>query len=74
MRKIVYVALMLLAVAGATSGPIVEAAASACSNLPANCSCGCNCGQLQKCCTSGGVKTCQPVYDPNILCPQIACI
>lgn len=73
MRKIVYVTLMLLAVAGATSGPVVEAAASACFNLPSNCNCRCNCGQLQKCCTSGGATTCKAVYDPNILCPQIAC-
>ena len=71
MRKIVYVALLLLAVAGAIGSPVIEAAAgSACSNLPAGCSCRCECGQLLKCCDS----VCKPVYDPNLLCPQIACL
>ena len=74
MRKMIYLTLMLLAVAGAVGSPVVEAAAAACSNLPSNCSCRCNCGQLERCCKSGGVTTCQAVYDPNILCPQIACL
>lgn len=77
MRKIVFLALMLLAVVGAIGS--VEAAkppggGSVCSNPGPGCACGCECGQLLKCCTSGGVTTCQPVYDPNWLCPQIACI
>ena len=67
---------MLLTVAGAIGS--VEAAkpggGSICANPGPGCTCGCNCGQLQKCCTSGGITTCQPVYDPNILCPQIACV
>lgn len=71
MRRIVYVTLMLLAVAGAVSGPVVEAAGSVCTNPGPGCSCRCECGQLLKCCTSGG---CNPVYDPNWLCPQVACI
>jgi hypothetical protein len=74
MRKMVYTMLMLLAIAGAlvTSAPL-EAAKSVCTNPGPGCSCRCECGQLLKCCTSGGSTTCQPVWDPNILCPQVAC-
>lgn len=72
MRKMIYTMLMLLAVVGAIVTS-VEAAGSVCSNPGPGCACRCECGQLQKCCTSGGVTTCKPVYDPNILCPQIAC-
>jgi hypothetical protein len=74
MRKIFYVMLMLLAVAGAVGSSVEAAAGSACSNLSSGCTCRCECGQLLKCCTSGGTTACKPVYDPNILCPQIACL
>ena len=74
MRKMIYVALMLLAViAVAGSVPQTEAAQSTCLNPGPNCLCRCECGQLLKCCSSGGVTTCAPTYDPNLLCPQVAC-
>ena len=60
---------------GAVAGsvPQTEAAASFCLNPPANCQCRCQCGQLLKCCTSGGVTTCKPISDPAMACPQVAC-
>ena len=74
MRKMIYVALMLLAVvAVAGSVPQTEAAQSTCLNPGPHCLCRCECGQLLKCCSSGGVTTCAPTYDPNLLCPQVAC-
>jgi hypothetical protein len=75
MRKIIYMSFMLLAVVGAVAGsvPQTEAAASFCLNPPANCQCRCSCGQLLKCCTSGGVTSCKPISDPAMACPQIAC-
>ena len=76
MRKMLYVTLMLLAVVCAIAGsvPQTEAAQSTCSNPGPGCSCRCECGQLLKCCTSGGVTTCNPTWDPNLLCPQVACV
>lgn len=76
MRKMVFTLLMLLAIAGAlvTSAPVEAAKGSICSNPGPGCTCRCECGQLLKCCTSGGSTTCEPVWDPNILCPQIACL
>ena len=75
MRKLVFTMVMLLAVLGAIAGvvPQTEAAQSTCLNPGPNCRCQCECGQLLKCCTSGGVTTCEPTYDPNMLCPQVAC-
>jgi hypothetical protein len=75
MRKLVFTMVMLLAVLGAIAGsvPQTEAAQSTCLNPGPNCRCQCQCGQLYKCCTSGGITTCEPTYDPNLLCPQIAC-
>ena len=76
MRKMIYLTLMLVAVVCAVAGsvPQTEAAQSTCLNPGPNCSCRCECGQLLKCCTSGGVTTCEPTYDPNLLCPQVACV
>ncbi|HYO11673.1 MAG TPA: hypothetical protein VE685_00580 [Thermoanaerobaculia bacterium] len=76
MRKMVFTLLMLLAIAGAigTSAPVEAAKGSICSNPGPGCTCRCECGQLERCCTSGGITTCEPVWDPNILCPQIACL
>jgi hypothetical protein len=75
MRKMIYVTLMLVAVVGAVAGsvPQTEAAQSSCLNPGPGCLCRCECGHLLKCCTSGGVTTCKPIFDPNILCPQVAC-
>ena len=75
MRKMLYMTLMLLAVAGAVAGSAsqTEAAQSTCLNPGPNCGCRCECGHLLKCCTSGGVTTCAPTFDPHLLCPQIAC-
>jgi len=75
MRKMVFTLLTLLAIAGAiVSSAPVEAKGSVCSNPGPGCTCRCECGQLERCCTSGGSTTCEPVWDPNILCPQIACL